>query len=143
VGAVVARGVGAVVVAGVGAGGASAGLVAEGDGVTAIAGDVAGLGTTPGGEAPGLGTGAGDGLAPDGVALPVGPMGGRPGDDVGPGVSGVVGPASGDVGVGIAAMAVARAEAAACCCNSTPPIPRAIVARTRFRTPRLRMSRTR
>jgi hypothetical protein len=34
-------------------------------------------------------------------------------------------------------------RALARCCSSTPPMPRAIVARTMFRTPRLRMSRAR
>ena len=48
------------------------------------------------------------------------------------------------VGVGTAATGpVGWAEAMARSRSSTPPIPRAIVARTRFSTPRLRMSRAR
>jgi hypothetical protein len=50
------------------------------------------------------------------------------------------------MGVGVGTTAIAAdgvAEPVARCCNSTPPIPNAIVARTRFRTPRLRTSRAR
>ena len=63
---------------------------------------------------------------------------------VGPGVPGAsVGPASAGVGVGDGGDVGRPGDAAARCWSSTPPMPSAIVASTRFRTPRLRMSRTR
>jgi hypothetical protein len=57
-----------------------------------------------------------------------------------------MGPDADAMGVGVGTTAIAAdgvAEPVARCCNSTPPIPNAIVARTRFRTPRLRTSRAR
>jgi hypothetical protein len=143
VGAGVTRGVGAGVTCGVGAdvGAAlragvgpesAAGVPGPGDGETA-----AGLGATDG-----LGSIDGDGLATDGLAVACGWLVGPVDGDAGPWVSGAVVGAGVDVGtVGIWAMG--PADAAARCCSSAPPIPSAIDARTRFRTPRLRMSRVR
>jgi hypothetical protein len=145
----VGRGVGAAVVCGVGAGvtaGVGAGVTAGDVGCSGEAVALAGaVGRGPDGDAEGLGSIEGDALA-GGVALADGSTDGcPPGGEVGgcvPDVSvGSCVPAG--VGVGTAAMSVGRREAAACCCSSTPPMPRAIVASTRFRTPRLRMSRTR
>lgn len=143
----VTRGVGAAVVCAVGAGvttgvgaGVTAGDVGAGEAV-AGAGDV---GRRLVADAEGLGSIDGDALvsgdplgdgSPDGCPLGVDVGGCVPDVSVGSRVP------SG-VGVGTAAMS-GRREAEACCCSSTPPMPRAIVASTRFRTPRLRMSRTR
>jgi len=142
VGAAVACGVGAGVTAGVGAGVTAGDVGCPGEAV-ALAGAV---GRGPVADAEGTGSIDGDALA-SGVALDDGSTDGcPPGGDVGVCVPGaVVGWVSAGVGVGVgtAAMSVGRREAAACCCSSTPPMPRAIVASTRFRTPRLRMSRTR
>ena len=95
-------------------------------------------------DADGPGTIEGDALARDGPTPEDGSAGGCPEGAVGAGVPDAsVGPASAGVGVGMAAMSGNRGVAAACCWSSTPPMPSAIVASTRFRTPRLRMSRTR
>jgi hypothetical protein len=85
----------------------------------------------------------------DDVAL--GALLGVGGDRVGPGRLetpgiGVTATASVAVGVGVGIPAIAsvgRAEASARRCSSTPPMPTAIEARTRFSRPRLRTSRTR
>lgn len=138
VGAGVTRGVGAGVVAGVGA--AVPPGLATGDPVAAGAADA---GTAVGdglGDTDGLATIEGDGLT-DGGGSEVEP----PGDEVGPGVAGaVVDPGAVWFGGGITATGpLARAVAAACCWSSAPPMPSAMVASTRFRTPRPRISRTR
>ena len=153
VGAGVARGVGAGVACGVGAavgaaGGSAVGAgvggdVTTGDPVEAGTGEpVAGLGEGLG-DTDGLASIDGEGVSTDGLALGGGSVVDPPGGDVGPWVSGVVvGPGDGaGLGRGIAAMG--PADWAARCCSSTPPMPSAIVARTRFRTPKLRMSRMR
>jgi hypothetical protein len=89
----------------------------------------------PGAPLP-VGDGDGDGIGPLGDALGPGLADGwgLPGDALAP----LVG-----VGVGTIAIALGPLLAPARCCSSTPPRPSAIVARTRFRTPRLRMSRAR
>jgi hypothetical protein len=119
-----------------------------------VVGDVAGVDVATGprdgpGDEPGDVAGVADPGTPDadapGVGPPVatGPLVADGATD-GPGVSSVVaiGPgceATGD-GVGTTAMpSLGRAR----CCSSTPPMPNAITARTRFRTPRLRTSRAR
>jgi hypothetical protein len=103
----------------------------------------------------------GPGVASGTTAMPVGLAAGEAGGDVdgnaavvgeGDGVTGgalgtvdggdVAGPAGVWVGT-TATGADGAAEGIDRSRNSTPPIPRAIVARTRFRTPRLRMSRAR
>lgn len=144
-GARVTRGVGAGVVGGVGAGVTSGGIVGSDD-----AGPIVGVGSDPDAIAGGLGSIDGDGPTATAVALGDGSRDGPPageavgacvgGGSVGPGVSAGVGVG---VGVGTAAMSEGRLDAAACSWSSTPPMPSAIVASTRFRMPRLRMSRTR
>jgi hypothetical protein len=140
----VARGVGAAVASGVGAGvtlGGPVGSCTGGTTATAV-----GLATDPDGDTDGLAEATGDGLA-GGDAPGDGPTEGcPPGGVVWPAGSGVSAGSTDCVGVGVgmtAMTSVGRAEDAACCCSSTPPMPRAIVASTRFRIPRLRMSRTR
>lgn len=84
-----------------------------------------------------VGDGEGAGADPDGVADGVSLAGGcweLPGVGVVPAVG---------VAVGTIAIALGPPLALARCWSSTPPMPSAIVARTRFRTPRLRMSRAR
>jgi hypothetical protein len=72
--------------------------------------------------------------------------GGPPGDEAGGWVPGAVA-GVGDAGAVVAGTTATgpleRSVPASCCWSRTPPIPKAIVASTRFRTPRLRMSRTR
>ena len=166
VGAGVTRGVGAGVAAGLtpGVGAVVAMGVATGVGAAVVTGVGAGVGAPVGGgvmtgdalatgEAdarPGLGEGSGaedapgsidgEGLGPDGPDDGGGSEVDPPGDAVGPGSGAVV--VTGDGG--IAAMGpVDRAASIACCWSSTPPRLNAMVASTRFRTPRPRMSRTR
>lgn len=161
----VARGVGAGVARGVGAGvgaavgGATGPAVGAAVGPEVTTGDPveAGTGETAGGDGSTLGTGDGlasiDGEGPgsiDGVGVSVtelavgwGSAVDPPGVDVGAPVSAVVVGSPDGAGVGVAITAIGPRDAAARCCSSTPPIPSAIVARKRFRTPRLRMSRTR
>jgi hypothetical protein len=83
----------------------------------------------------GVGVGGGPDGVTDGAWEGVSPAGG---DWVVPSV-GVLAP----VGDAVATTAIGPPLALARCCSSTPPMPRAIVARTIFRTPRLRMSRAR
>ena len=87
-----------------------------------------------------VGDGEGDGIGSLGEAVGAGweAFGGLPGDALDP-------PVGAAIGVGVATMATALGPPLplARCCSETPPIPSAIVARTRFRTPRLRMSRAR
>ncbi len=142
----VGRGVGAAVARGVGAGVTAGEVVGSGDAATVAAG----VGKGPDGAAEAPGSIVGEGLASGGVALGDGSTDGpTAGDDAGacvPGACvgcGVSAGAGVRVGVGTAAMSAGRLEAAACCWSSTPPMPRAIVASTRFRMPRLRTSRTR
>jgi hypothetical protein len=81
----------------------------------------------------------GDGIGPPGDAVGPGDDDSElPGDSIEPPVGAAV-----RVGVGTTAIAFGPALALARCCNSTPPTPSTIVARTRFRAPRLRMSRVR
>jgi hypothetical protein len=80
----------------------------------------------------------GDGIGPPGDAVGPGDGSELPGDAIEPPVGAAV-----RVGVGTTAIAFGPALALARCCNSTPPTPSTIVARTRFRAPRLRMSRVR
>ena len=156
VGAFVGLGVGLAVGAAVGAAvGFGVGLPVDvgwlGRGVDVAPGALVGLaGTT--GEAvataivgsgltgPPLPVGDGDGIGPLGEALgvSVGAVAEVPGDALDP-------PEGAAIGVGVATTATALGPplALARCCSETPPIPSAIVARTRFRTPRLRMSRAR
>jgi hypothetical protein len=91
----------------------------------------------------GLGVGAplGDGLnVTPGLGLELGL-----GTPVGVAVDGtaVAGVAVDGLGVGICAICVGCPEPLARCWSSTPPMPSATVARTRFRRPRLRMRRAR
>lgn len=146
VGAGVAVGAGAAVRRGVGDGVETG--VAEGvaativGGVDVANGDVGEAGAILVGEAVGT-------TEPDGVADPVGGGAALVGETgfaglAGPAVVTAVGLDRSTVGVGTTAIAsVGRGDVVARCWSSTPPIPRAIVARTRFRTPRLRMSRAR
>jgi hypothetical protein len=154
VGAGVRRGVGAGVTRGVGRGVATGvGLgVATGVALTVGAGEAVGV-TTGGGTAAtavdeAVGAIDGDALGVAGLALGVGSTAGEPpAGDVGTGVTGAtVGVDDGSpagVGAGMTATGPVGRTVAACCWIWKPPIPSAIVARTRFRTPRLRMSRTR
>jgi hypothetical protein len=151
VGAAVTRGVGAAVTAGVGAAvttGVGAGVTTGAVVGVVVAVAVAVAAGFRGGtdeDAEGSGTIDGDALATGGT-LDDGSMEDCPaGGDAGASVAGAsvgAGVSSG-IGVGIAAMSVGRLDVSACCWSSTPPMPSAIVASTRFRTPRLRMSRTR
>jgi hypothetical protein len=144
VGAGVTRGVGAGVICGVGAGvGAALGAGVGAELAPGVPGLDEGTATTSLGDADGLGSLDGDGLATDGLAVAAGSVVGPTDGDAGPCV---VGGVSGSVrGVGMAGgtCAIGAAEAPARCCSSAPPIPSAITARTRFRTPRLRMTRMR
>jgi hypothetical protein len=86
----------------------------------------------------------------DGVGVWAGPDGATDGawDDVSPAggdcvVSALGVPAPVGDAMGTTAIWLGPPLALARCCNSTPPMPRAIVARTMFRTPKLRMSRAR
>ena len=137
VGAGVTRGVGAGVMAGVGA--AVPPGLAMGDPVAAGAADA--------GTAVGDGLGDTDGLASidgDGLTDGGGSEADPPGDAVGPDVSdAVVDWGAGWLGGTAAIGPFARADDAACCWSSTPPMPSAIVASTRFRTPRPSINRTR
>lgn len=109
----------------------------------------AGVGITVGldGDDPGpwlAGTsGEPDGLGDeDGPGDPLGGTSDAPADDDGldPGPR----PVGAADGVGTTAMpSLGRGDVFPRCCSSTPPIPNAIVARTRFRTPRLNTSRAR
>lgn len=164
VGVLVARGVGvdrgAVVGAGVGFGvgfavGAGVGWAvgrglavrpgvgaadAVGVGPPGVTGAVLGVGVASGTIAMPVGLAAGD---VDGDAAVDGEADAIPGDELGTAEGGVVGGAAG-VCVGTTATGPdGSAEGIDRSRNSTPPMPRAIVARTRFRTPRLRMSRAR
>jgi hypothetical protein len=143
VGAAVARGVGAGVTAGVGTGVTTGAGVGWGEDLVAPSGD----GSALNGEGEGLGWVDAEGLACGFTLGEVStegcPAGGDAGACVPDGSVGAGVPADAGLGVGIAAMSAGRRDASACCCSSTPPMPRAIVASTRFRTPRLRMSRTR
>jgi hypothetical protein len=145
VGAAVACDVGAGVTAGVGTGVTAGDVVDPGEAV-AFAG-VVGKGPDGDAEAPGSideeGVALGSGLALADGSTDGCPPGGDVGGCVPDGSVGSEVSAGFGVGVGTAAMSEGRREAAACCCSSAPPMPRAIVASTRFRTPRLRMSRTR
>jgi hypothetical protein len=96
---------------------------------------VAGLGLMSVPE--GVGDGKGASADSDGEGAGVSPAGG---DWVVPAV-GVLPPVG--VAVGTTATWLGPPLALARCCSSAPPMPRAIVARTIFRTPRLRMSRAR
>jgi hypothetical protein len=145
----VGAGVGAAVAAAVGAAVAAAVGVAVG---TAVAtGDAAAAGTddaaTADGEAAGLASIEGDELATGALAPALGSTDGDPpGGDVGGWDSGAVvgtGDACGADGGTTAIGPLERSVPSACCWSLTPPMPSAIVASTRFRTPRLRMSRTR
>jgi hypothetical protein len=140
VGAGVGRGVGAGLAVGRGAEvgvaagrGVDPGAALGGADATAVAGDglavaTGGVGTTDG-ETCGTGSLAVGSLAVGSPDAP-GPV---PGVDVA--VEG---------GVGVVTTAIGgRSDAADRPPNPTPPIPSAIVARTRFRTPRLKMSRAR
>jgi hypothetical protein len=142
VGAGVARGVGAGVTCGVAAGVGSA--LGAGVGPEWPAGVPRGVSVPPTGlgSADGLALIDGDGLATDGLAVAGGSLAGAVDGDAGPCVSGAVVGAGVDVGTS-GTWAMGPADADARCCSSTPPIPSAIDARTRFRTPRLRMSRVR
>jgi len=145
VGAGVGAGVGWAVGAGVGTrfGATEGALVTAGDGVTAVAtvGVPAGVGETAG-----LGSIDGDGLATVGPTLaggwdgvvPGGSDADPPGWEVEPvgGCGVAAGPPGGTTAIG-------PADAAARCWSSAPPMPSAIVARTRFKTPRPMMSRMR
>jgi hypothetical protein len=146
---VTGRGVGAGVMTGVGTGvtrgvGAAVGAVVgtavpTGDPLAAGRNEVTGVN----GEADGLASIDGEGLAA-GLELGTGPIDGElPGGDVGAGVPGAVVGATEASGVGGAMIATGPEDAADRVCNWTPPMPSAIVARTRFRTPRLKMRRTR
>jgi hypothetical protein len=143
VGVGVARAVGAAVGAPVAAGwlgrvvdgapGAAVGLPgATGD---AEAAATVGLGLASVPDAVGDGDGAGG--DPEGVAAGVSLAGGR-GEVPDVGVEPSVG-----VAVGTIAIALGPLLAPARCWSSNPPMPSATVARTRFRTPRLTMSRVR
>lgn len=147
VGAGVARAVGAGVARAVGAGvGSPVAAGWLGRGVVGVPGAVVGLpGTAGDAEATAM-----VGLGPTSVPVAVGDGEGAGDPD---GVVGGVSLAGGcgevpDVGgvpavVGVGTIAIGPLLAPARCCSSTPPIPSAIVARTRFRTPRLTMSRAR
>ena len=147
VGRGVAAGVGRAVGRGVRLGVGSA--VGAAVGLAGVAGDATagvaarpevGLGPTT--MPDGVADGAGVGGRPDGVTEGGGSEDGSPGggDDVVPAVG--VPPAVG-VGVAMTAIWLGPPLAVARCCSSAPPIPSAIVARTIFRTPKLRMSRAR
>jgi hypothetical protein len=141
VGAVVGAAVAAAVGAGVGRGPVVRSGVGAADGTTVVA-----VGLT---ESV-LGAGVGDGT----TAIPVGlALGEADGDGTAAGEevgavegAGFDGPTVGAAAVGVGTTATGPdggAEAIARSRSWKPPIPRAIVARTRFRTPRLRMSRAR
>jgi hypothetical protein len=142
--AVTGLGVGAGVIRGVGTGvGAALGAGVGSELAPGIPGLDEGAATTRRGDADGLGSIDGEGLAMDGLAVAAGSVVGVTDGDAGLCVAGA---AVGSVrGVGIAGgtCAIGPAEGPARCCSSAPPIPRAIPARTRFRTPRLRMTRMR
>jgi hypothetical protein len=116
--------------------GAPVGLV--GTAGEAVATAIVGAGPT--GLPLAVGDGDGDGIGPLGEAVGAGveAVGELTGDALDP-------PVDVAIGVGVATMATSLGPplALARCCSETPPIPSAIVARTRFRTPRLRMSRAR
>jgi hypothetical protein len=166
VGAGVRRGVGAGVTRGVGAGvtrGVGRGVgFGFGFGVTTGVAAAVGAAVTVGvpvGLATGGGTAAtavdeaagatdGNGLVVAGLMLGVGSTAGEPpAGEVGTGVTGAAAgvddgsPAA--VAVGRTATGPLGRTVTACCWSWKPPIPSAIVARMRFRTPRLRMRRTR
>jgi hypothetical protein len=141
-------GVGPVVGAAVGSGE----VAAEGLGAVVVAVGEAAVSGLPLGPADGVGpvttadgVGASDGSTdPDGPGAGLVDPPGSLGADALGAAEPVPGSLAGGVGVGTWAMAsVGRADSVARCCSSTPPIPRAIVARTRFRTPRLRTRRAR
>jgi hypothetical protein len=109
---------------------AGTGEAAAGDGVAAGLGSIDGVRLAGGALAATLGSA--EGVPPDG--------------EVGGWLSGaVVGVGDGGdvVGGTTATGPLERFVPASCCWSRTPPMPSAIVASTRFRTPRLRMSRTR
>jgi hypothetical protein len=148
VGAGVARAVGAGVARAVGAGvGSPVAVGWLGRGVAGVPGAVVGLpGTAGDAEATAM---VGLGLMSVPVAVGDGEGAGEPdGVDGGVSLAGGCGEVP-DVGgvaavvVGVGTIAIGPLLAPARCCSSTPPIPSAIVARTRFRTPRLTMSRAR
>jgi hypothetical protein len=148
-------GVGAAVGAGVG-GGVGSPVAADwlGRGVAGVPGAPVGLAGTAG-EAvagveatavvglglrsvlEGVADGEGAGAVSDGVATGDSPAGA----DWVASLVGVLPPVG--VAVGTTAIWLGPPLALARCCSSKPPMPRAIVARTIFRTPRLRMSRAR
>ena len=133
----VGRGVWAWVGAAVGlagsAGVATAGVEASAEvalGLTSVADGVTdGVAVCPGPD--GVTDGAWDGVSPAGGDWVVSALG----------VLGVLAPV-GDA-IGTTAIWLSPPLAVDRCCSPNPPIPRAIVARTIFRTPRLRMSRAR
>jgi hypothetical protein len=100
------------------------------DGDAAALGSIDGVRLAAGALAAALGSV--DGALPGGVA-----GGWVPGAVAGVGEAGAV------VGGTTATGPLERSVPASCCWSRTPPMPKAIVASTRFRTPRLRMSRTR
>jgi hypothetical protein len=145
VGWAVALGVGAGVGLAVGWVGADVGAAVgfagrPGDATSGVEADAA-VGLAPTGMADGVTEGEAVGAEPDGAGDSVGdkvsPAGG---DCVVPAV-GVLPPVG--VAVGTTAIRLGAPLALARCCSSTPPMLSAIVARTIFRTPRLRMSRAR
>jgi hypothetical protein len=158
VGAGVTRGVGAGVTRGVGAG-VTAGVVTgvgaavrAGVGTGVATGNPVGTGVPPArsavgeglDDATGLTSTEGDGLAGSALALAGGSEVEPAGGDVGLGVCGAVVDDGPVVLGGTTAIApVGRADDVACCWSPTPPMPSAMVASTRFRTPRPRMIRTR
>jgi hypothetical protein len=130
----VGRGVRAGVAAAVGfagpAGDATAGVAARPEVAVGLPGVAEGVpdGVGVGAGLDGVTVGAWDGVSPGGGDWVVSAVG----------VLAPVADAVGTTAIGFGPpLALAR------CCSSTPPMPRAIVARTIFRTPRLRMSRAR
>jgi hypothetical protein len=144
VGAGVTRGVGAGVTCGLGAGvGAALGAGVGSELAPGVPGLDEGAATTRRGDADGLGSIDGEGLATDGLAVAAGWVVGPTDGDAGPCVAGALVGSVRGVGMAGGTCAMGAAEAPARCCSSAPPIPSAITARTRFRTPRLRMTRMR
>jgi hypothetical protein len=141
----VGSGVGRDVLTGVGAGSpVEVGWVARGRGLdtTGMAGAALAM-LWEGAIGAADGTGLGDGLGSVGLDVGVGSVLGVPVDGGFCGVGDDVLRVGLGLDVGTTAMPVGPGDAAPRCCNCTPPIPRATVARTRFRRPRLRMRRAR
>jgi hypothetical protein len=159
VGAAVGRAVGALVGAAVGAEVGAAVAPPVGAAVGCVAGCCVPVGSgvepgaRPGGAEARPVVGDGDGSPGGEASGPEGVGSGADGDPEGAGWPGWLGwplPPVGCVpgcdvpGVGVFTMATGGwPDAASRCWSPTPPTPNAIVARTRFRTPRLRMSRAR